>query len=76
MRTRITCGWLVAHADGHHTLWHNAELVHEGNTVLFVGERFDASSRAPLQFGDRQASSLPLFKFMKFQWLGKPFSGT
>src|SRR5258708_30635600 len=41
MRTRITCGWLVAHADGHHTLWHNAELVYEGNTVLFVGERFE-----------------------------------
>ena len=41
MRTRITCGWLVAHADGHHTLWRNAELVYEGNTVLFVGERFE-----------------------------------
>jgi cytosine/adenosine deaminase-related metal-dependent hydrolase len=40
MRTRISCGWLVAHADGHHTLWRNAELVYEGNTVLFVGERF------------------------------------
>src|SRR5271170_8219115 len=41
MRTRISCGWLVAHADGHHTLWRNAELVYEGNTVLFVGERFE-----------------------------------
>src|SRR5882724_9878056 len=41
MRTRITCGWLVAHANGHHTLWRNAELVYEGNKVLFVGERFD-----------------------------------
>src|SRR5580700_1051187 len=39
-RTRIACGWLVGHADGHHTLWRNAELVYEGNTVLFVGERF------------------------------------
>ena len=43
MRTRITCGWLVAHADGHHTLWRNAELVFEGNRVLFVGERFEGS---------------------------------
>jgi len=43
MRTRITCGWLVAHADGHHTLWRNAELVYEGNTVLFVGERFEGA---------------------------------
>src|SRR3954451_5585396 len=40
MRTRITCGWLVAHADGHHTLWRGAELVYENNSVLFVGERF------------------------------------
>jgi 5-methylthioadenosine/S-adenosylhomocysteine deaminase len=40
MRTRITCGWLVGHADGHHTLWHNAELVYEGNAVLFIGEHF------------------------------------
>src|SRR5215204_5931278 len=39
MRTRITCGWLVGHADGHHTLWRNAELVYEGNAVLFVGDR-------------------------------------
>jgi len=43
MRTRISCGWLVAHADGHHTLWRNAELVFEGNRVLFVGERFEGS---------------------------------
>ncbi|HZP77828.1 MAG TPA: chlorohydrolase family protein [Pseudolabrys sp.] len=41
MRTRITCGWLVGHANGHHTLWRNAELVYEGNTILFIGERFD-----------------------------------
>src|ERR1700736_2369465 len=43
MRTRIACGWLVAHADGHHTLWRNAELVYDGNAVLFVGERFDGA---------------------------------
>src|SRR5271163_1754016 len=43
MRTRISCGWLVAHADGHHTLWRNAELVYEGNTVLFIGERFEGA---------------------------------
>jgi len=43
MRTRITCGWLVAHAAGYHTLWRNAELVYEGNAVLFVGERFEGA---------------------------------
>src|ERR1700724_1865348 len=43
MRTRIKCGWLVGHANGHHTLWRHAELVFEQNTVLFVGERFDGA---------------------------------
>jgi cytosine/adenosine deaminase-related metal-dependent hydrolase len=41
MRTRINCGWLVGHDHSHHTLWRDAELVYEGNTVLFVGERFE-----------------------------------
>ena len=40
MRTRIRCGWLVGHANGHHTLWRDAELVFQDNTILFVGERF------------------------------------
>ena len=43
MRTRIVCGWLVGHADGHHTLWRDAELVFAGDRVLFVGERFDGA---------------------------------
>ena len=43
MRTRIRCGWLVGHAGGHHTLWRDAELVFEGNSVLFVGERFEGA---------------------------------
>jgi 5-methylthioadenosine/S-adenosylhomocysteine deaminase len=43
MRTRVTCGWLVGHAGGHHTLWRNAELVYEGNTILFVGEDFEGA---------------------------------
>src|SRR5260370_31103700 len=43
MRTRIKCGWLVGLDSGHHTLWRNAELAYEGNTVLFVGERFDGT---------------------------------
>src|ERR1700733_10015790 len=43
MRTRISCGWLVGHAGEHHTLWRNAEIVFEGNTVLFVGARFDGA---------------------------------
>src|SRR5713101_6103643 len=53
MRTRIACGWLVAHADGHHTLWRNAELVFEGNTVLFVGERFEGRVDREIDARDR-----------------------
>src|ERR1700754_144809 len=53
MRTRITCGWLVAHADGHHTLWRNAELVYEGDTVLFVGERFEGTVDGEIDARDR-----------------------
>src|SRR5882672_2026275 len=43
MRTRVNCGWLVGHDRGHHTLWRNAELVYDGNAVLFVGERFEGT---------------------------------
>src|SRR6201991_430103 len=53
MRTRITCGWLVAHADGHHTLWRNAELVYEGDTVLFVGERFEGTVDGEIDARDK-----------------------
>jgi len=63
MRTRITCGWLVAHADGHHTLWRNAELVYEGNTVLFVGERFEGAvdrEMTPAISWSRPDSSTPM----------------
>ncbi|HEY2185841.1 MAG TPA: hypothetical protein VGH39_12660, partial [Xanthobacteraceae bacterium] len=41
MRTRIRSGWLVGHTNGHHTLWRDAELVFQDNTILFVGEQFD-----------------------------------
>src|SRR6202051_1242234 len=53
MRTRIACGWLVGHADGHHTLWRNAELVYEGNTVLFVGERFEGGVEHEIDARDK-----------------------
>jgi 5-methylthioadenosine/S-adenosylhomocysteine deaminase len=41
MRTKIVCGWLVGYAGGGHVLWRDAELVYEGNTILFVGDRFE-----------------------------------
>lgn len=40
MRTRVSCGWLVGNDGKGHVLWRNAELVYEGNTILFVGEKF------------------------------------
>ena len=43
MRTRISCGWLVGHGANGHNLWRNAELVYEGNSVIFVGEKFEGN---------------------------------
>jgi 5-methylthioadenosine/S-adenosylhomocysteine deaminase len=40
MRTKISCGWLVGHDPRGHVLLRNADLVFEGNTILFVGENF------------------------------------
>jgi cytosine/adenosine deaminase-related metal-dependent hydrolase len=40
MKTRITCGWLVGHDGRGHVLWRDAEIVFEGNTILFVGVAF------------------------------------
>src|SRR3974377_1507302 len=42
MRTRMSGGWIVGQANGHHTLWRDAQLVFENNTILFVGNRFEA----------------------------------
>ena len=53
MRTRINCGWLVGHDHGRHTLWRDAELVYEGETVLFVGERFDGTVEREIDARDK-----------------------
>src|SRR5712691_6771319 len=53
MRTRINCGWLVGHDRGHHTLWRNAELVYDGNAVLFVGERFEGAVEREIDARDK-----------------------
>ena len=53
MRTRINCGWLVGHDHGHHTLWRNAQLVYEGDTVLFVGERFEGTVEREIDARDK-----------------------
>jgi 5-methylthioadenosine/S-adenosylhomocysteine deaminase len=53
MRTRISCGWLVGHSGRRHELWRNAELVYEGNTMLFVGERFEGAVDAEIDARDK-----------------------
>src|SRR6202051_3899151 len=53
MRTRINCGWLVGHDHGRHTLWRDAELVYEGNSVLFVGERFAGTVEREIDARDK-----------------------
>ena len=40
-RTRMTCGWLVGHHGAGHTLWKDADLVWEGDKILFVGQTYD-----------------------------------
>lgn len=53
MRTRIRCGWLVGHRDNGHVLWRNAELVYEGNTVIFAGETFEGHVDREIDASDR-----------------------
>jgi 5-methylthioadenosine/S-adenosylhomocysteine deaminase len=43
MRSRILCEWLVGHRDGRHVLWRDAELVYEGDRVVFAGKHFDGT---------------------------------
>jgi 5-methylthioadenosine/S-adenosylhomocysteine deaminase len=53
MRTRISCGWLVGHDSRGHILLRNADLVFEGNTILFVGENFPGEVDAEIDAADR-----------------------
>jgi 5-methylthioadenosine/S-adenosylhomocysteine deaminase len=53
MRTKITCGWLVGHDSRGHVLLRNSELVYEGNTILFVGDRFPGDVGATIDATDR-----------------------
>src|SRR6516162_4591650 len=53
MRTRINGGWIVGHANGQHTLWHDAQLVFENNTILFVGNRFEADVDREIDAGEK-----------------------
>src|SRR5277367_5500172 len=53
MRTRISCGWLVGHDSRGHILLRNADLVFEGNTILYVGEKFPGETDAAIDASDR-----------------------
>ena len=53
MRTKITCGWLVGHDARGHVLLRDAELVFDGNTILFVGEAFPGDVDAVIDAAER-----------------------
>ena len=61
---RVTSGWSVGNADGHHTLWQDAELVFEDGVVLFV-----VTARGGLGYVTLFASSIgqtaPMFAALK-----------
>ncbi|MFG1423544.1 chlorohydrolase family protein [Roseixanthobacter liquoris] len=52
-RSRMTCGWLVGHDGTGHTLWKDAELVWEGNTILFAGTGFEGHVDEEMDARDR-----------------------
>jgi cytosine/adenosine deaminase-related metal-dependent hydrolase len=53
MRTRITGGWLVGHERGRHVLWHDAELVFEGDRIIHVGRGFEGPVDQEIDARDR-----------------------
>src|SRR5271155_2494081 len=53
MRTKIFCGWLVGHDARGHVLLRNADLVFEGNTILFVGEKFSGDVDTVIDAAER-----------------------
>jgi cytosine/adenosine deaminase-related metal-dependent hydrolase len=53
MRTKITCEWLVGNENGRHVLWRDAELVYEGDRVVFAGKRFDGATDHEIDARDK-----------------------
>jgi 5-methylthioadenosine/S-adenosylhomocysteine deaminase len=41
VRTKIKGGWVVGHADGRHTLDQGHEVVFEGDSIVYVGPKFE-----------------------------------
>src|SRR5271163_3745012 len=53
MRTKISCGWLVGHDTRGHVLWRNGELVYEGSTIVYVGDKFPGEADAEIDAAER-----------------------
>lgn len=51
-RTALRARWVVAHSDGQHRLLENGEIVIEGNSVLFVGPRFEGEVARRIDLGE------------------------
>jgi cytosine/adenosine deaminase-related metal-dependent hydrolase len=51
-RTALSARWIVAHANGHHHLLRDGEIVIEGPNVLHVGQRFPGEVARRIELGD------------------------
>ena len=52
MRTRVTARHVLAHAEGHHALLTDGEVVYEDDTVLFVGRGYAGEVDETLDLGE------------------------
>jgi cytosine/adenosine deaminase-related metal-dependent hydrolase len=53
MRTKIAATWIVGHEGSKHALLRDAEVVFEGNKIIYVGKRFDGHVDKTIDAPDR-----------------------
>lgn len=51
-RTALRARWIVAHVDRRHRLLENGEIVIEGNSVVYVGPRFEGEVARRIDLGE------------------------
>ncbi|MCX2750461.1 chlorohydrolase family protein [Arthrobacter sp. MI7-26] len=52
MRTRVTAAYVLGHRQGRHVMLHNAEVVYEGDRVVFVGHGGGQSVDTTIDLGE------------------------
>lgn len=70
-RTRVDCGQLIAYRDGQHRQLDRGVLVHEGGTVVFVGEDYDGPCDERIDATDKVVA--PGFVSLHTHMAGSPF---